>query len=388
LTLSDGTLSDGQYAVLVFGGAPSGTNTVTISPNDAKRVFIISNTSGQSVVLTQGSGGNVTVLDGKTAIVYCDGAGSGAAVVNVSDDFVSGTLAAIGALTPTDGNFIVGNGSTWVAESGNTVLQSIGVTATTAELNIMDGVTATTAELNFTDGVTSNIQTQLDGKQPLDADLTAIGALAKTDGNFIVGNGSTWVAESGNTVLQSIGVTATATELNVLDGITATTAELNTLDGIAPAGAGFGFVPQGGIIMWSGSVASVPSGWFLCNGSNGTPDLRNRFVVGAGDSYAVGATGGADSVTLTEAQMPAHTHTFSGTTNTTGAHTHDVPNGNSGGGSTVILNGNSRSNDRNTATTSAGDHSHTFSGTTASTGGGTSHENRPPYYALAYIMKA
>jgi hypothetical protein len=111
LTIADGTLSDGQYAVLVFGGAPSGTNTVTLSPNDAKRVFIVKNDSGESVVLTQGSGGNVTVGDGKTAIVYSDGAGSGAAVVNVSEDFVSATLSAIGALTPTDGNFIVGNGT-------------------------------------------------------------------------------------------------------------------------------------------------------------------------------------------------------------------------------------------------------------------------------------
>jgi hypothetical protein len=246
LSIADGTLSDGQYAVLVFGGAPSGTNTVTISPNDAKRVFIVKNSSGQSVVLTQGSGGNVTVTNGKTAIVYCDGAGAVAAVVNVSEDFVSATLSAIGALAPTDGNFIVGNGSTWVAESGNTVLQSIGVTATTtelntldgitattaelnvldgitsttAELNVLDGITATTAELNYTDGVTSNIQTQLDNKQPLDADLTAIGALAKTDGNFIVGNGSTWVAESGNTAISSLGVTATAAELNFVDGVT------------------------------------------------------------------------------------------------------------------------------------------------------------------------
>ena len=177
LSIADGTLSDGQYAVLVFGGAPSGTNTVTISPNDAKRVFIVKNSSGQSVTLTQGSGGNVTVTNGKTAIVYCDGQGASAAVVNVSEDFVSTTLSAIGALAPTDGNFIVGNGSTWVAESGNTVLQSIGVTATavelntmdgitstTAELNVLAGITATTTELNYTDGVTSNIQTQLDAK--------------------------------------------------------------------------------------------------------------------------------------------------------------------------------------------------------------------------------
>jgi microcystin-dependent protein len=166
-------------------------------------------------------------------------------------------------------------------------------------------------------------------------------------------------------------------------------AQFDTLRGVNVAG-GFAMVPSGGIIMWSGSVASIPSGWFLCNGSNGTPDLRNRFVVGAGDSYAVGATGGADSVTLTEAQMPAHTHTFSGTTNTTGAHTHDITGTDVNGtnSTTPLGRGTGGGNPEVVSTNSAGDHSHTFSGTTASTGGGGSHENRPPYYALAYIMKA
>jgi hypothetical protein len=73
--------------VLVFGGSPSGTNTVTISPNDADHVYIVKNNSGQSVVLTQGSGGNVTVANGKSAIVYADGAGAGAEVVDVTNDF-------------------------------------------------------------------------------------------------------------------------------------------------------------------------------------------------------------------------------------------------------------------------------------------------------------
>lgn len=147
-------------------------------------------------------------------------------------------------------------------------------------------------------------------------------------------------------------------------------------------------VPAGVILLWSGSIASIPSGWNLCDGTNGTPDLRNRFVVAAGDTYAVGATGGADSVTLDASQMPAHTHTFSGSTNTTGAHTHTVAAGNSGGADNIITTGNARSNDTSYTTSSAGDHSHTFSGTTSSTGGGGSHENRPPYYALAYIQKA
>lgn len=131
LTTSDGSLSDGQYSVLVFGGSPSGTNTVTISPNNAQHVYIVKNSSGESVVLTQGSGGNVTVADGKSAIVYADGAGAGAEVVDITNTFdfqpLTATLTAIGALTPTDSNIIVGDGSTWVAESGATARTSLGV---------------------------------------------------------------------------------------------------------------------------------------------------------------------------------------------------------------------------------------------------------------------
>ncbi len=100
LTTTDGVLSDGQFAVLVFGGSPSGTNTVTISPNNAQHVYIVKNSSGESVVLTQGSGGNVTVADGKSAIVYSDGAGAGAAVVDITSTLVpAGALLAANNLS-------------------------------------------------------------------------------------------------------------------------------------------------------------------------------------------------------------------------------------------------------------------------------------------------
>lgn len=149
-------------------------------------------------------------------------------------------------------------------------------------------------------------------------------------------------------------------------------------------------VPAGVIVMWSGSVASIPSGWYICDGTNGTPNLTGRFVVHAdadsGGTYAPGDTGGADDVTLTEAQMPAHTHT--GTTSTDGAHNHtvDVKDANTQDGQrdNAYWRGNNQTTRYTTST--AGDHNHTF--TTNSTGGGGSHENRPPYYALAYIMKA
>ena len=240
-------------------------------------------------------------------------------------------------------------------------------------------------------------------------------------------------------------------------------------------------VPLGGIIMWSGLVANIPNNWQLCDGTNGTPDLRSRFIVGAGSTYAPGATGGADSVTLTTAQIPAHNHTgstggagghthsassgtagdhshtgatasagghthtgsansagshnHSGTANSAGAHSHtlDVADGDGGGliGSVDGGNNNNRayrsgyigsagahthtlsinsngahthplsinSDGAHTHTVSvgnAGAHTHTVSVvavanhthsvSVGNTGGGGSHENRPPYYALAFIM--
>ena len=74
--------------------------------------------------------------------------------------------------------------------------------------------------------------------------------------------------------------------------------------------------PIGGIVMWRGALGAIPSGYQLCNGTNGTPDLRNRFVVGAGSAYSVGATGGAATVT------PTHTHAW--TVATDGGHEHYV----------------------------------------------------------------
>lgn len=175
-------------------------------------------------------------------------------------------------------------------------------------------------------------------------------------------------------------------------------------------------IPIGGIIMWSGSVGSVPAGWALCDGSNGTPDLRNRFIVGAGSTYSPGTTGGAASVTLTASQMPSHTHgdgslstgtdthshPFSGSTGTNN-HTHSIPTATAPNvssnfqyveaGSDPGTGRGSMSSD-NTAhfhtlsgTTDSDGHGHTVTGSTASAGSGGSHENRPPYYALALIMR-
>jgi len=127
LTTSDGTLSDGGYKVLVLGGSPSGTNTITISPNDQDKVYIVQNGTSQTATFTQGSGANVSVVAGSKKIIYADGAGSGAAVTDVTDALDIASL-----------------------RIGGTA-----VTSTAAELNILDGVTSTATELNLMDGGTS-----------------------------------------------------------------------------------------------------------------------------------------------------------------------------------------------------------------------------------------
>lgn len=117
LTTSDGALSDGQYAVLVFAGSPSGTNTVTIAPNDATHLYIVRNTSGQSVVLTQGSGGNVTVANGDTKIVYANGGGASAAVVDLTADFAMSSVNITGGSITGITDLAVADGGTGASDA-------------------------------------------------------------------------------------------------------------------------------------------------------------------------------------------------------------------------------------------------------------------------------
>ena len=184
-------------------------------------------------------------------------------------------------------------------------------------------------------------------------------------------------------------------------------------------------VPSGIIAVWSGSEGSIPSGWYLCNGSNGTPDLRNRFIVGAGSgsSYSVGNTGGSNTVTLSTSQIPAHSHTtnnhshnasvsdpghghsvsvsdpgHSHNTSVTGAKLFPgyggahVPYGGAGGYPGTHFNMSNAntgiSANASNANTSISVSTGNANPSTNNTGGGGSHENRPPYYALCYIMKS
>ena len=137
--------------------------------------------------------------------------------------------------------------------------------------------------------------------------------------------------------------------------------------------ASTGTVPIGGIILWSGSTGSVPTGWALCNGSNGTPNLQSRFVVGAGSEYAVAATGGSANATLVK-------------------HNHGLSNGSASG--TFLTGVTSLREGRKTGSTYAVDSITTTSASVSYTqptvdneGSSGTNKNLPPYYSLAYIMR-
>jgi microcystin-dependent protein len=174
-------------------------------------------------------------------------------------------------------------------------------------------------------------------------------------------------------------------------------------DGVASAWAPLGFFPVGAIAMWEGSTP--PSGWAICNGTNGTPDLRGKFIVGHhsadADYDVIGEQGGASTVTITEAQLPAHSHALSDpghthVASTRHAHSYTVTeftstNPNLDG---MVNDGGSPSGVDQLLTSAA-----SFTGTVgigsagtgitlgASGGGGQPHDNLPPYYILAFIMR-
>lgn len=119
-------------------------------------------------------------------------------------------------------------------------------------------------------------------------------------------------------------------------------------------------VPSGFIGMWSGTT--IPDGWALCDGENGTPDLRGRFVLGSSESHVLGSTGGSEEVTLTIEQMPSHGHYIAG-----------------------MISGSYLTS--NTGNYAVFPYNKTAKNGTQDTGGNQPHSNMPPYYTLAYIMK-
>jgi hypothetical protein len=278
-----------------------------------EKQYIVNNTLGYDITVKNSTGTGVAVPAGKSMIVF----NTGSNVVEVVTALATGTV------------IPVANGGTG---------------ASTASITSFNNITGYTA--SGTTGTTSS-------NLVFSASPTVTGTLT-TSGTLEVSGGLTLDGAAGTSgqVLLSAG-----------SGVTPTWGSITT------------FV-AGMIMLWSGSSATIPSGWLLCDGTNSTPDLRNRFVVGATSTYAVGATGGsADAIVV------SHTHTA---TVTDPGHLHTYGVGNTvnyaGGG-----NG-SRDQAANPLNTSSA-----FTGITVSnstTGSSGTNANLPPYYALCYIMKS
>lgn len=144
-------------------------------------------------------------------------------------------------------------------------------------------------------------------------------------------------------------------------------------------------IPIGAILMWSGTT--IPTGWALCDGTNTTPNLADRFVLGRGTRRNIGAIGGSETVTLITDNLPAHTHNAS--LGNAGNHSHATTTGNPTKGSIpfygTIGTENLLGTNSQSQTGAVGDHTHSV--TVSNTGGGTAHDNMPPFYVLAYIIR-
>jgi len=200
-------------------------------------------------------------------------------------------------------------------------------------------------------------------------------------------SGDTLPVLSGGT-----GQTTVALAINaLLPTQTSNSGKYLTTDGSTASWGSVVTFTSGMILMWSGTIATIPSGWYLCNGSNGTPDLRNRFIIGAhSDTSSVAYSTVTGSNTQTggtkDAIVVSHTHTA---TVTDAGHSHTLPNSTSAqagfdnGGASTTDAGSSRTPSMATNTATTG-----ISVTNSTEGSSGTNQNLPPYYALAFIMKS
>tara|TARA_R110002096_G_scaffold35427_2_gene99993 strand:+ start:733 stop:1863 length:1131 start_codon:yes stop_codon:yes gene_type:complete len=295
LTTTDGALSDGHYKVLVLGGSPSGTNTVTISPNDQDKLYFVHNTTNQSVTFTQGSGGNVTVEAAKTKIIFADGAGSGAKVTDFTAIMqftldaanLTGTIANarldqqlqdVAGLAVTDGNVIVGNGSNFVAENGSTARTSLGVA-------IGSDVQAHDADLDAIAGLTSaaNKGIQFTGSGSAGTyDLTAAGKALLDDADAAaqrttLGLGSAATLTAGTSANNAVQLDGSA-KLPALDG-----SQLTGISDLKSAGAVGSYAliysNVGGNGVQIGDTFTTPGNInMLMVSVSGTPNQSSAFI--------------------------------------------------------------------------------------------------------------
>ena len=342
------SLNQAIYAVLKLNAGTLSANFNIFAPPVSKTYTIWNNTSYTATFYNSSVIGNTTAAGSGVAIP------AGAKVVIWSD----GTN--FWSIDSTTGNL--------------TVAGNVGITGTL-------GVTGIT---NFTGNVYA--ASGLDGTTGIAQGYGSRIRMDATNAQAIL----QFTNNAANAQIGSIVANGSTLALNPPTGgtITAPTASpgTNTTQIATTAFALANGIPSGAIVMWSGSIASIPSGWYLCNGANGTPNLQDRFIVGAGSAYAVAATGGT-----TDATLVAHTHTATSTVSDPG-HVHNMekynkraPDNNYG---TEVIAPSGFGSYVGTYPTAGATTGITVSTTNTTVGSSATNANLPPYYALAYIMKA
>ena len=410
LTTTDGSLSDAGHKVLVLAGSPSGTNTITIDPNDQDKVYLVKNGSGQTATFTQGdgSGGTASISNGETAWIFADGAGSGAQVQKAVFDIVNDTSPQLGGNLDVNAKNIVFGDSSGASDDRLTF-------GAGTDLSVYhDG-----SNSFITESGTGNLKIQgsqvaiesPDGGETLASFVDDGGVTLFHDNSAVLSTTSSGITIGGsNIVLEGATADAHETTLTVTDPTADRTITFPNSSGtVALTSDVSASLPSGAVMPFAGT--SAPTGYLLAQGqavSRSTysdlfsaisttygagdgsstfnlPDLRGRVAAGKDDmggssanrltdqtgglnGDTLGDTGGSETHTLTEAQLAAHTHGA-------GSYVATEQRGGSGTGSP------------NSATGQQSTTNLTVSGTSGSTGSGNAHNNVQPTIILNYIIK-
>lgn len=250
LTTSDGSSSNGRNKVVTFTGTPGGTCTVTVSPNDAKKLYFIRNASNQSIIMTQGSGGSVTITAGNAAIVFCDGAGATAAVTNVLSGLtISGTLTA-GAFSGS-GASLTSIPNSALTNSSVTVTAGSGMSGGGAAA-LGASVTLTNADKGSDQAIFKNIANS--------SGVTQFSAAANSDTIRFEGSGSTSVAFDAGTKKITISSTGGSGSGDVTGPASSTSGNIATFSGTTGK-----IIQDGGKALPTGSIVGTSDSQTLTN---------------------------------------------------------------------------------------------------------------------------
>jgi hypothetical protein len=409
-----GSVTGNVVATTLVGSLTGAVNSPSI---------VVTNFSTANAVI---AGGYITTSNVSTGLLTTTNLTTGNAQITGGNIAITNATISVASLQ----NSTVTNESVTNFKTGNAQITGGNATFTNTTTTNLTATALTAANIVVSGGIINNVNS-LSANTATVQNLTT-GTISISGGsitgltNFGSGNATVTNFNTGNAQITGgllSGVTLSApviTNANITAN-TVTQPTNNRTTALATTAYVHNVMPTGMIIMWGGLISNIPAGWQLCDGTNGTPDLRDRFIVGAGNNYNVGDAGGLATNTLITAQLPSHNHAFTiaSNTNAGGSHTHVATSTSTvtdpghrhtesvSASTSYIYNGTNSvtiasSTPTNTGTSSTGvtvatstaitlapDHTHAISitGNTNATGTGSSVENRPPYYALCYLQK-